>query len=77
MRNEAYPEETIGRMMDPPLAVFRPETTIAEATADLRSWRTGFRDLPVGGGRRGALLGVVVMREMLLGDGPSRRWRKS
>jgi len=36
MRNEAYGENTIGHMMEPPLAVYRPETTIAEATTHLR-----------------------------------------
>jgi Mg/Co/Ni transporter MgtE len=31
MRNQTYPERTIGRLMQPPLAVFRPQTTVAEA----------------------------------------------
>src|SRR5688572_18743751 len=35
-RNEAYEENSIGRMMEPPLGLYRPETTIAAATADLR-----------------------------------------
>src|SRR4030095_6287394 len=35
-RNEAYDENTIGRMMEPALGVYRPETTIAAATAELR-----------------------------------------
>jgi magnesium transporter len=36
MRNQTYPERTIGRLMQPPLAVFRPQTTIAEATEQIR-----------------------------------------
>src|SRR6516164_432221 len=36
MRNQTYPERTIGRLMQPPLAVFRPTTTIAEATEQIR-----------------------------------------
>src|SRR5437867_10149077 len=27
MRNQAYPERTVGRLMQPPLAVLRPQTT--------------------------------------------------
>jgi magnesium transporter len=68
MRNESYPEHTIGRLMQPPLAVFRPETTIAEATEQIRrlSRHTiityGF---VIDGNEK--LLGVIVMRDMLLG----------
>ena len=36
MRNQTYPERTIGRLMQPPLAVFRPQTTVA-ATPRRRS----------------------------------------
>lgn len=36
VRNEAFPESTIGRMMEPALAVFHPQTTVAEATQELR-----------------------------------------
>jgi magnesium transporter len=68
MRNEDYAEQTIGRMMEPALAVFRPNTTIAEATEELRAivsrafitylWVTDEDE---------RLIGVVAMREMLLG----------
>ncbi len=37
MRNDAYPEQSIGRLMQPPIAVYRPETTIAEATEQIRN----------------------------------------
>src|SRR5436189_2614298 len=36
MRNQTYPERTIGRLMQPPLAVFSPQTTVAEATEQIR-----------------------------------------
>src|SRR5262249_45976678 len=36
MRNQTYPERTVGRLMQPPLAVFRPTTTVAEATEQIR-----------------------------------------
>src|SRR6185312_13423500 len=35
VRNEGYPENTVGHMMEPPLAVFRPQVTVAEATKEL------------------------------------------
>ncbi len=73
MRNEAFAEDTIGRMMEPPLAVFRPETTIAQATEDLRHLvsRAFITYLFVVDDQE-RLLGVVAMREMLLGD-PQQR----
>ncbi|HEV3410458.1 MAG TPA: hypothetical protein VG095_09190, partial [Chthoniobacterales bacterium] len=36
MRNESYGEHTIGRLMQPPLAVFRPETTVGDAIEQIR-----------------------------------------
>lgn len=68
MRNEAYPEHTIGRLMQPPLAVFRPETTIAEATEQIRRL-TRHTIITYGfvTDEEEKLLGVIVMRDMLLG----------
>ena len=40
IRNERYPENSIGHMMEPALAVFHPETTVAEATRELRHFVT-------------------------------------
>lgn len=68
LRNDSYPEESIGRLMDAPLAVFRESTTIAEATQTLRTLVTkAFVTYlwVVDGAER--FTGVVVMREMLLG----------
>src|SRR5262245_27108668 len=36
MRNQTYPDRTVGRLMQPPLAVFRPATTVADATEQIR-----------------------------------------
>jgi magnesium transporter len=36
-RNAAYPEGSIGRLMDPALAVFRPEATVGDAIDTLKS----------------------------------------
>src|SRR5207247_9278179 len=67
MRNQTYPERTIGRLIQPPLAVFTPQTTVAEATEQIRrlagkaiityAFVTDDEEY---------LLGVVVMRDMLL-----------
>lgn len=66
-RNEDYPPQTVGHMMEPPLAVFRPEITVSEATRELRHFAA--RALityafVVDDNER--LFGVVAMRELLL-----------
>jgi magnesium transporter len=68
LQNDSYPEETIGRLMDAPLAVFRETTTIAEATETLRTLVTkAFVTYLWVVDSAERLIGVVVMREMLLG----------
>jgi magnesium transporter len=74
MRNEAYPENTVGRMMEAPLAVYRPETTIAEATEHLRQLaKRAFITYLFVVDAGGRLRGVVVMREMLLSENAQQR----
>jgi magnesium transporter len=73
MRNQTYPERTIGRLMQPPLAVFRPQTTIAEATEQIR--RLAKKAIITYGfvtDEQEKLLGVVVMRDMLLAHSTQR-----
>jgi magnesium transporter len=65
---EADPQ-TIGDLMSPALAVFRPETTVAEATEALRELtRAATITYCYVTDEAGKLLGVVVMRDMLLAD---------
>src|SRR6476620_12777045 len=67
MRNQTYPERSIGRLMQPPLAVFRPQTTIAEATEQIRSLaKKAIITYAFVTDEEEKLLGVVVMRDMLL-----------
>lgn len=67
IRNEAYPEKAIGHMMEPALAVFRPETTVADATRELRHFVTrAFITYVFVVDENERLKGVVAMREMLL-----------
>lgn len=71
--NVDYPAESVGRLMDPPLGVLRPEQTVAEAVAELRELSAramvtyGYVLDPAG-----RLLGVIVFRELLFAD-PSQR----
>jgi magnesium transporter len=67
IRNDAYPEKAIGHMMEPALAVFRPETTVADATRELRHFVTrAFITYVFVVDEHERLKGVVAMREMLL-----------
>lgn len=73
-RNEAYEENTIGRMMEPPLGLYRPDTTIAAATADLRDLaKRAFITYLWVVDTQERLQGVVVMRDMLLSEDTSQR----
>jgi magnesium transporter len=67
IRNEAYPQKAIGHMMEPALAVFRPDTTVADATRELRHFVTrAFITYVFVVDENERLCGVVAMREMLL-----------
>lgn len=73
VRNNAFPEGSIGRMMEPSLAVFHPGTTVAEATQELRHFvKTAFITYLFVVDEKERLLGVVAMREMLLAQ-PNQR----
>jgi len=73
IRNDAYPENAIGHMMEPALAVFGPATTVAEATRDLRDFvKRAFITYVFVVDDKEHLVGVVAMREMLLA-GPDQR----
>jgi magnesium transporter len=72
-RNLEYPESTIGSLMDPPLGVLHPETTIGEAIEELRALvKRAFITYVFVTDHLGLLVGVVVMREMLLGERSQR-----
>jgi len=67
--NISYSPGTIGSMMDTPIGVFRPETTIAEAVEKLRDLvRKAFITYLFVTDENNKLLGVVTMRELLLGE---------
>jgi magnesium transporter len=65
---EANPQ-TVGDLMSPALAVFRTETTVAEATEALRELtRAATVTYCYVNDEAGKLIGVVVMRDMLLAE---------
>lgn len=73
IRNDAYPENSIGHMMEPALAVFSPATTVAEATRELRHFVTrAFITYVFVVDEEERLRGVVAMREMLLAGSEQR-----
>ncbi len=62
-----YPESSVGSLMEPPAAVFGPDTTVGEAIEDLREITKGRMItycFVTGEGDR--LIGVITMRDLLL-----------
>ena len=72
-RNDAYPDNTVGHMMEPPLAVFLPQMTVAKATEELRLFvGRAFITYAFVTDENERLVGVVAMREMLLARADQR-----
>ena len=66
LRGAAYPQGTVGRLMDPGLATFSPETTVGEATELLRELtRRAFITYGWILDEERRLLGLLVFRELL------------
>jgi len=63
--NQTFPEDSVGRLMDPPIGLFDPEDTVARAVERLRSM---VREGPITYGYvvdpDERLQGVLVMREL-------------
>jgi magnesium transporter len=72
-RNDAYPDNTVGHMMEPPLAVFPPGVTVAKVTEELRRLvGRAFITYVFVADENEVLVGVVAMREMLLARAEQR-----
>ena len=63
-----YPELSVGRLMEPPIAVFLPTLTVGEATEIVRDLAATTRVFTYGYvvDATGVLVGVVTMRDLLL-----------
>lgn len=67
LRNDRYPEETIGRLMEPPAAVFTGQQTIADTINAVRELsKTSFVTYGFIVDDVGHLFGIVTMRDLLL-----------
>ncbi len=68
-RNAMYPDGTLGRMMDPVLAVFRPEVTVGDTIEVLREMvKSQLVTYCYVTDEQDHLLGVVTMRDLLFSD---------
>jgi magnesium transporter len=68
-RNRTYPEGTIGRLMDHPLAIFAPSTTVRDAIQRLGELvRRAFITYGYVAEPDGRLVGVLVFRELLFAN---------
>jgi magnesium transporter len=68
-RNTQHPKGTIGQLMEPPLAVFRPGMTVGEATEALRPMvRTALVTYLYVVDEKGLLVGLATMRDLLFND---------
>lgn len=67
--NGRFPEGTIGRMMVPPRAVFRPDMSVRDTIEQLRPLiRTAFITYGYVTDESGKLLGIITMRDLLFAD---------
>ncbi len=73
LRNDEYPEDTVGRLMDPPIAIFHPDETVAEVIAKLREIvKRAFVTYGYVVDSADKLVGVIVFRELLFADANDR-----
>jgi magnesium transporter len=67
--NMVYPEETVGRLMEPPTAVFRPNQTVGAVVERVRHLvKKIFITYLFIVDEDGKLLGIVTMRDLLVSD---------
>ncbi len=65
-RNQAYPDGSIGRMMDPAIAVFPPHISVGDVIQRLRNMiKTAFVTYGYVTDETGRLLGLITMRDLL------------
>jgi len=67
MGNQAYPEDSVGWLMEPPIGIFRPQMSVTETIEGLRRLtRKAFITYGYVTDDQNRLLGVLVMRDLLL-----------
>jgi magnesium transporter len=72
-RNLTYPDDSVGRIMEPPRAVFAPDFTVRETVERIRELvKNTFVTYGFVTDQNGVLRGVVAMRDLLLADREDR-----
>jgi len=72
-RNEAYPPHTVGYLMEPALAVFRPDASVGETVELLRTLiKSAFITYGYITDVGGKLVGIITMRDLLFADPDAR-----
>lgn len=67
--NQKFDKGTVGRFMEPPYAVFRPEMTVEEAIEELRSLiKTAFITYGYVTDPEGRILGLITMGDLLFSE---------
>jgi magnesium transporter len=67
--NRAYPDNSVGRLMETPKAVFPPAMTVGEAAQQVRELvKTTFVTYGYVTDPGGRLLGIITMRDLLVSD---------
>ena len=72
-RNAAYPQGTVGRLMEPVIGVFRPQQTVGETIEQLRHLiKTAFITYGYVIDAGGRLTGLITMRDLLFAEHEAR-----
>ncbi|MBX7207504.1 MAG: magnesium transporter [Verrucomicrobiaceae bacterium] len=68
-RNEQFPEDSVGWLMEPPVAVFRPTMTVRDTIEALRKLtKRAFITYGYVTDEQDKLLGILVMRDLMLAE---------
>jgi magnesium transporter len=71
--NQTFPDDTIGRLMEPPTAVFRPTQTVGEVSGRVKELvKKIFVTYCFVTDETGKLVGIVTMRDLLVSDDSAR-----
>lgn len=72
-RNLEHPEDSVGRLMEEPVAVFRPEATARDTIEEVRKLaKKAFITYGYITDEQGRLLGLLVMRDLMLAEPDAR-----
>ena len=67
--NQTFPDDSVGRLMEPPTAIFKPDETVAEVVPKVRDLvKKIFVTYCFVTNRDGHLVGIVTMRDLLISE---------